>query len=126
MPNKPLEDKYIVLKYSDWNDLVDVSDRTNDRAFLFAPTTKGLRVISVSAAEELALQDVFVIRAQDVFGPAALFGYAHLIQSNLEINKLPGRPSPLSVEEIERLADLADTLTSVALDWQTRSKKIPD
>jgi hypothetical protein len=68
----------------------------------------------------------FTIRDQDVFGAQALFGYAHIIQTGLELDALPGR-SVFTVEEREHLAATVDRLSSLAQHWQRHTnKKIPD
>ncbi len=69
-----------------------------------------------------------MIRAQDVFGAAALFGYAHVIQSNVEVSRLPGRENLFSDEERQRLLELADRIMDFGVTWQTDhyTRKIPD
>lgn len=76
--------------------------------------------------EELEPGTYFVIREQDVFAPAALFGYAHLLQSSVELGTLPGRPSPFTPDEVIRLRDLADNLVELAAAWQKSPKKVCD
>lgn len=66
----------------------------------------------------------FVIRSQDVFGAAALYGYAHLLQTGLELDRIRPR---LSDEECGRLERLAEDVVKLAHEWQKRGDaKIPD
>lgn len=67
--------------------------------------------------------EFFVIRSSDVFGPAALHGYAHLIQSAIELDGV--RPF-LEPEEVARLGLLSTHLVDMATEWQRQSKKVPD
>lgn len=99
-------DKYIVLKTED-----------------LASFTKAER----QKVEALALDSgtFFVIREQDVFGPQALYGYCHLIQSSLEVDSLPGRATFNSPER-SRLSRLADYLHTLAGRWARSPKKVPD
>jgi hypothetical protein len=77
------------------------------------------------AVKQVALSpdEFFVVKASDIFASAALHGYAHVIQSALELDS--SRPF-LTVEEVVRLRDLADTLSQRAMDWQAGSRKVPD
>lgn len=80
------------------------------------------------ALEDVALAEgtYFVIRDQDVFGAASLFGYAHLIQTTLELDRARDHEVLDDVERA-RLSTLADDLVSLALDWQIRGgTKVPD
>jgi hypothetical protein len=67
----------------------------------------------------------FVIRDSDVFGPAVLFAYVSLLQTELEVEKLrPGRYSP---EELAYLEKLERYVTDLALSWQRTGKgRVPD
>lgn len=70
--------------------------------------------------------DAFVIRPTDLFGPAALHGYVHLVQSTLELART--RQGMLSDQEYRQLEDLCDEVSSIALHWQELglAGKIPD
>lgn len=98
-----MKQKYVVLKVED------------------VPTD----VLHAWKAEGKALDEgsFFVIRDTDVFGPAALFGYAHILQTVVELNRL--RPS-FTPEEADYLSETGDALVSLALRWQQSSGKVPD
>lgn len=68
----------------------------------------------------------FVLRRSDVFAAQALFGYAHTIQSVLEIDGLPGRSASLTPEEANRLRELADYVFDLAVTWSRQATKLPD
>ncbi len=110
-----LDDKYIAIKADAFAGLMQALPQEYRR-----DVEAAIKSIALPA------NSFFVLRDGDVFGPAALFGYAHVIQSNLEISRLPDRPTPLTDEEAARLTDLADSITSLALSWQASTKKIPD
>jgi hypothetical protein len=99
--------KYVVLKREDYDTLIEGEIRHDLLPATIDPAT------------------VFVIREQDVFGPQALFGYSHTIQSALELDSLPDRRI-FSNEERDRLRILADQLFELALSWQRSPKKVPD
>ena len=68
----------------------------------------------------------FVLRPSDIFGPAALWAYAHLIQTAVELGQM--RPGVFTDEEYRRLVDSALEVAQVAEDWQRRgeNRKVPD
>lgn len=99
----PLDGKYVVFKTEEWDEFV-----------------------VLGADLPVALLDCFVIRAQDVFGSQALYGYAHTIQSALELDALPGRTT-FTAEERERLCDVVERLSDLAGAWARQPhKKVPD
>lgn len=65
----------------------------------------------------------FVIREQDLFGPQALWGYVHVLNTALELDTL--RPC-FTPAERENLTDMADAVSLLAQKWQQSPKKIPD
>lgn len=66
----------------------------------------------------------FVIRSSDLFGSAALWGYAHLLQTGIEIARQ--RPGTFTDEECERLKTLADDLAKKAEAWAVKGGRLPD
>lgn len=107
-----LDQKYVVIKTEDWNRITTAyGNRHVARELLEAAIPPG---------------EFFVLRSSDVLAAGALHGYAHLMLTLVELSHLEGRATPLSDAESKRLADLADTISQVALEWQTRSRKIPD
>ena len=76
--------------------------------------------------EPLEEGSYFVIRSSDIFASAGIYGYAHSIQSMLEVDALPGRRF-LAPAEREYLEHMADVLFQVGLDWnQAAGRRIPD
>jgi hypothetical protein len=77
-----------------------------------------------SLEEELAPGTFFVLRQQDVFGPSALYGYAHSIMTLLE------GISTFEVEfddmQVKMLRSLSDAVIELAERWQMTRKKLPD
>lgn len=68
----------------------------------------------------------FVVRSSDIFASAGIYGYAHSIQSMLEVDALPERQFLRSGER-EYLESMADDLFQIGLAWnQAASRKIPD
>jgi len=65
----------------------------------------------------------FVIKSADIFGSAALHGYAHILQTSLELDAI--RPF-IEPDEAVRLRELADALSTRATEWQAHSRKVPD
>lgn len=110
-----IEDKYVVFKREDW----DKACFELDEALLMVTAD------SVSRPEIPTVADCFVVRGQDVFGAQALFGYAHLIQTALEVSALPGRGSAFTPAECEHLSALADELMERGLKWNRLPKKVP-
>jgi hypothetical protein len=72
----------------------------------------------------LESDECFVIRATDVFAAQALYGYAHLVQSALELNTLPSREF-LSPAEKQSLEELTENLSALADRWRFKTKKVP-
>lgn len=78
-----------------------------------------------SSRGDLPLTDCFVLRPSDMFASAALWGYAHLVQTQLEVARQ--RPGTFSDDECKRMKDLAKMLASKAAEWQTiGTTKVPD
>lgn len=75
----------------------------------------------------LPASSYFVIKSSDLFAPAALYGYAHLITSGLELGALPHRPDPFTPDERLFLTRLADEAAALADNWmRSPDKKVPD
>lgn len=98
-----LDEKYLVFKLNDLNE---------GRKFLDTD------------AESLEPDEFFVIRRNDVFAAQHLFGYAHIVQTGLELDAIRNFLTP---SEREHLRKLADGAMMLGLDWQTHAdKKVPD
>lgn len=81
-------------------------------------------VSKCETGEVLESDSYFVIRQQDVFGAAALYGYAHLCQTGLELARQRGG---FTDEECSRLESQAEELSELAFQWQQRGgTKVPD
>ena len=79
---------------------------------------------SYGALEALPEGSFFVIRAQDVFGAAALYGYAHLVQTGLDLDT-----AGVLFDDDKRktLEHLVETATALAEQWQmSGDSKVPD
>ena len=111
-----LSDKYIVMKASDYADLLMAMDERGDHTS------------SVQAQQSVLAGDYFVIREQDVFGPSGLHAYAANIRTTLEVMEVTGL-GMLSDEQIHCLEELSDALHETALAWQDNHadalRKIP-
>lgn len=111
-----LSDKYVVMKQVDYaNLLMDMHSRKE-------------HLSSLQAQEAVIPGDYFVIREQDVFGPAGLHAYAANIRTFLEVADTTGFLM-LDPEDIHCLETLADALHETALSWQQNHeaslRKIP-
>lgn len=83
-------------------------------------------VFRAGEPEPLPEGSYFVVRSSDIFASAGIYGYAHSIQSMLEVDALPGR-SFLGDAERAYLESMADALFQVGLLWnQEQARKIPD
>lgn len=72
----------------------------------------------------LASDEAFVVRQSDVFGTSALFAYAHLIHTALELDLSRGF---LAREERRSLVLLADDIHETAVRWMaTSGRKLPE
>lgn len=90
------------------------------------PPSRKYLVFRAGDPEPLEEGTYFVVRSTDIFASAGLYGYAHSIQSMLEVDALPERQF-LQSGEREYLESLADDLFQVGLAWnQAASRKIPD
>lgn len=82
------------------------------------------KITSLETGEVLDPATCFVIRDTDVFAAQALWGYAHLVQSALELDALPFR-NFLTIEEKRNLQDLIESLSALADKWKFKTKKVP-
>jgi hypothetical protein len=72
-----------------------------------------------------ALEDCFVIRSSDLFGPATLYEYANLLQTSLEMDRVVG--PFLSGDQRTQLELLAERVIEMAQSWQRAGKqRFPD
>lgn len=70
-------------------------------------------------------EDVFVLRKSDVFGAAALWAYAHLLQTGIELAR--SKPGLFSEEECRHLKDMAENTAIKAANWQKHGGgRVPD
>jgi hypothetical protein len=109
-PKDGLEPKYIVIPIGIISEMRG-EDRDRLAAFL-------------EAMPQLGADEFFVLRRQDAFAASALHGYAHIVQSILEVAQR--RPGVLTPDETDRLNELADKVSNLASHWQTHTTKIPD
>jgi hypothetical protein len=72
--------------------------------------------------EPLELGTYFVLQDTDLLGSQALFGYAHLLQSALELDSLPNKIVFKSADQRQQYETLVDFLAQLATLWQTRPK----
>jgi hypothetical protein len=105
-PLPPLEEKYVVFKRADF-----------DRFVMTAGLPKTFRI-----PEPL---ESFVLRPQDTFAASAIYGYAHLLQSGLELDAIRSG-AVFTDDERARLKDLADQVHNLANEWQGLATKVPD
>lgn len=98
-----MTDKYVIFKTEDFEALGEIGD-----------------VLRVKAIEG------FVLRPQDIFGPAALWSYAHLLQTATELGLM--RPDTFAESELERLDEASHEIAALAEQWQRRgeNRKVPD
>lgn len=102
-----IENKYVVLKREDWEEF------TGRHRLLDTPTP---------------LDGCVVLRYQDIFTASALYEYAGLVTTVVEVMKQTGlAKDELSGYDVESLEELARTFMSLgdeATEWKIR--KIPD
>lgn len=99
-------DKYVVFKREDWQTYLG-----------------SLRSVWQGSLPG-SLESV-VLRPTDIFGAPALYGYAHLVQTFLEVERLTG--GSLSDDQYRSLEKLADYFVETAKDWQRRGgQRLPD
>jgi hypothetical protein len=66
----------------------------------------------------------FVIRSSDVFGAPALYAYAHLIQTAVELD---GQRRIFTDDERVRMEETAEYAVELAQEWQKRGDgRLPD
>lgn len=111
-PTDPLS-KYVVFKREDW-------EAIRGEFQMMLAEDKALGV-----AEAFEVADTFVLRSSDVFGAQALFGYAHLIQTVLEVEALPSRFKLFTDDERKYLMDLVELVNETGLEWNRHPKKVP-
>ncbi len=88
--------------------------------------TQKFVVFRAGESEPLPEGTYFVVRSSDIFASSGVYGYAHTIQSMLEVDALPDR-SFLADSERAYLESLADDLFQIGLLWnQEQARKIPD
>lgn len=111
--------KYIILKGEEFEAL---KERVSTR---LGQTERATMLGTLSAVEDLGVEG-FVLRPQDIFGAAALWAYAHLLQTAVELGMM--RAEAFTEEEIERLDRSSAQIAALAEEWQLRgeNRKIPD
>lgn len=99
--------KYIVFKAEDWNDLKTLFGASN-----------------VNLLNTKLIDDAVVIRRQDLFAPAALYGYAHSI--GIAIAALKQDKGGYSEEVVRRLQKIMDYFFQEAELATDEAFKLPD
>lgn len=106
----PLEPKYAVLKWKDWQELNNAL--TNEAGW--PDIGEKFREVAIP------IDDAVVIRRQDVFAPPALDAYANSMRIVLE------GMDPMDMRR-ENLQDVADYFADQAAQaWLTSDRKLPD
>lgn len=93
------DQKYVIYKRDEWE----------HRAFL----------------DEVDEVEGFVLCPSDIFGPAALWSYAHLLQTAVELGQMR---QCFGDDEYRRLVESAVEVAKIAEEWQRRgeNRKVPD
>jgi hypothetical protein len=102
-------EKYVIFKADEWD----------------AAVVEGVEVEVPDAVTLPEPVEGFVLRPSDIFGPAALWGYAHLLQTAVELGQMR---QCFGDDEYRRLVDSAVEVAKIAEDWQRRgeNRKVPD
>lgn len=115
-------EKYVVFKREDWDDVMRRTQAIND------DRTQGLPPVSPLAPlmtlNKMEIDDAVVIRRQDVFSPGMLAAYAHSIQIAIKVAGIHevGELNATG-QRLRRIADYFHEQSELAYD---ESYKIPD
>lgn len=109
------DEKYVVFKRSDWEDLVEAMESTG---------TGTTHHQAFRNLQDRALMDLTVIRHQDWFAGPALWAYAHGVQ--LTLKGLQSNASMIDARLIERLRRTAAYFEEAALNADEVGCKFPD
>lgn len=115
----PTNDKYVVLKISDWLDNRQILNEAADDPH--HPDPGGAVNAAIKALDDARLDDAVVIRQQDIFAAGVLFTYAGAVQTAIEVMSQNNQPAP------QDLLDLRDKFFEFASAAEASPiKKFPD
>lgn len=80
-------------------------------------------VKNFDTGRELEPETFFVVKSTDIFAVAALYAYAHTIQTGLELDN---KRNVFTDMERRRLIRLADHVSDLAGQWSRLVAKVPD